>query len=104
MANESPTRNPIAFSIAALGALTLIIAVFLPYAETSAFSLGGIKQNTLIQMGDGWILLGLAVGILGAAYKSYSGTKPLALVVMLLGVIAIGVAIYDGTNKDSMTL
>lgn len=95
--------NPVGVGIAAVGASTMVIAIFLPRVESSAFTLGGIKQNTLIQSGDGWIFIALAIGIVGSVYRSYTqGVK--SWLVLVLAVIAIGAAYYDGTNKDALTL
>jgi hypothetical protein len=88
--------------IALVGALAMVIAVFLPRVESTSF-FGGVAENTLIQGGDGWIFIGLSLGIAAGAYRAYrQGTKTVAVIV--LGVIAIGVAIYDGTDEDSLTL
>src|SRR4051812_37028979 len=69
---EAVDISPVGFAIVLIGALGMVIGVFLPMFETSELSLGGLKTNTLIQNGDGWIVLGLAVGIAAAAYRSYA--------------------------------
>lgn len=91
--------NPVGFGIALAGALTMTIAVFLPRAETSAFSLSGIEQNTLIQNGDGWWFIVIAVLTAGTAYRSWQrGRRTIS--VMLLGALAIGMAIYAGSSSQ----
>jgi hypothetical protein len=93
--------SPVAFGIAMVGALAMLIAVFLPRVESTTF--GSVAENTLIQSGDGWIFVGLSIGVAGAAYRAYrQGAKTVAVIV--LGVIAIGAAIYSGTDEDSLTL
>jgi hypothetical protein len=95
--------SPVGIGLALVGALALVIAVFLPRLESSAFTLGGIQQNTLIQSGDGWWFIGLAAGIAGAVYRSWkTGTKSWAVIVAAL--IAVGLAYYEGSNSDSLTL
>lgn len=95
--------NPVGVALAIAGAVAMVIAIFLPRVESSAFTLGGIQENTLIQSGDGWIFIGLAIGIAGAVYRSYTqGVK--SWLVLVLGLIAIGVAYYNGTNEEALTL
>lgn len=43
--------SPVGLGIALVGALAMLIAVFLPRVESTSF--GGIAENTLIQSGDG---------------------------------------------------
>jgi hypothetical protein len=79
----------------------MLIAVFLPRVESTSF--GGVAENTLIQSGDGWIFIALSIGVAAAAYRAYrQGTKTIAVIV--LGVIAIALATYQGTNEDQLTL
>jgi hypothetical protein len=95
--------SPVGIGLALVGALAMVIGVFLPRVESSAFTLGGIQENTLIQSGDGWIFIGLAAGIAGAVYRSWqAGRRSWAVLVM--AAIAIGLAIYEGTDEDSLTL
>jgi hypothetical protein len=95
--------NPVGLGLALLGAVTMVIAVFLPRVESATFTFGGIQQNTLIQSGDGWLFIGIAAGIAGAAYRSWKQGKR-SWAVIVLGLLAIGIAYYDGTDKDSLTL
>jgi len=93
--------SPVGFGIALIGALAMLIAIFLPRVESTSF--GGVAENTLIQSGDGWIYVALSIGIAGAAYRAFRrGTKTVAVIVM--GLIAVGVAIYHGTNEELLTL
>jgi hypothetical protein len=93
--------SPVGLGLALVGALAMLIAVFLPRVESTSF--GGVAENTLIQSGDGWIFIGLSIGVAGAAYRAYrQGTKTIAVIV--LGVIAIGLAVYEGTDEELLTL
>lgn len=82
----------LAFAAAILG----IVSVFLPALESTAFE--HLVKNTLIQGGDGWIIIGCAVGIIGAVYRTYS-RHTTTWAVFLLGAIILGVAIYEGTGN-----
>jgi hypothetical protein len=77
-----------------------LIAIFLPRVEsTSAFA--RIAQNTLIQSGGGWSFVGIGIGT--AAWFAYlSHTR--AAGTLILGLIAIGVAVYYGKSHGSLTL
>ena len=87
--------------VALLGALAMVIAVFLPRVESTSF--GGVAENTLIQQGGGWAFIGLAAGIAGATYSAYRrGSKTVAVIV--LGALAIAFAIYQGTDEAMLTL
>ncbi|MGN6275144.1 MAG: zinc ribbon domain-containing protein [Solirubrobacterales bacterium] len=87
--------NAGAMALATIAAALAVVSVFLPALETSAFS--SIAKNTLIQGGGGWLVLGCAVGILGAVYRAYS-TSTTTWAVFVLGLVILGVAIYSGTG------
>jgi hypothetical protein len=84
-----------AMALAAIAAALAVTSVFLPALETRAFS--SIAKNTLIQSGGGWLILGCAVGILGAIYRVYS-THRTTWAVFVLGLVILGAAIYHGTG------
>ena len=65
------TINPLGVGLAAIGALTMAIAAFLPLDEPGG-EFAYVQQNTLIQHG-GWLLIALAVGIVAAIYRVYRG-------------------------------
>jgi hypothetical protein len=110
-AHESPSADdgayfydevtPVSLAIAMAGAVVMLIAVFLPRVESNTF--GGVAENTLIQSGDGWFFIGLAVGIAGWSWRAYHRQRR-TLGPVILGLIAIGVAIYDVTNRNSLRL
>jgi Uncharacterised protein family UPF0547 len=93
--------SPVGLGMALTGAVLLVLAVFLPYLDTGTFT--KIKDNTLIQQGYGWWFVGVATGIAVTAYGAYR-VKRKTWAVIVLGVIAIGFAIYFGTDKDRRTL
>jgi Uncharacterised protein family UPF0547 len=81
--------------LALLGATLLVIAVFLPHVESNKFF--RVQDNSLIQGGDGWIFIGLAVGI-GLATWAASQRHKRTWVVLILALIAAALAIYEGTG------
>jgi hypothetical protein len=58
------------FALVALGALTVTVATFLPWQESSSFR--AIEQNTLIQHG-GWMLIALSLAAAASAFGVGSG-------------------------------
>ena len=96
--------SPVGLVLAALGAVALLISVFLPYADASSAGFAVIQQNTLIQNGAGWAFVIFAV--IGAirVYGAYRArTKTWAPIVT--GLLAIGFAVYFGSNGgDSLQL
>jgi len=87
--------SPVALAVAFVGALLMVIGVFLPRVESKQFFT--VADNTLIQSGDGWIFIGLAVGVAGACYAALRRQRR-TYSVLILGLIAVGVAIYEGTG------
>jgi hypothetical protein len=96
--------NPAGIVVGALGALAMLVAVFLPYADASSSGFVRIEKNTLIQNGAGWAFVILAVigGIrIYAAHQA--AIKTWAPIVS--GLLACGYAIYFGKNGgDSLKL
>jgi hypothetical protein len=95
--------SPVGIGLALLGALLMIISVFLPQVEETTFSFAGIAENTLIQSGDGWILLALAAGVIGSTYRAYQAGEA-GWTVVVLGVLAVVYAFYAGSNDEALTL
>jgi len=93
--------DPVGMGLALVGSAALLLGVFLPRLEASTFS--GIQENTLIQSGDGWWFVIAAIGIAGAVYRSWK-TGRRSWNVVILGLISIGIAVYEGTSKDLTTL
>jgi hypothetical protein len=51
--------SPVAVGLVLVGAVATVIGVFLPKVESSTFF--RVEKNTLIQQGDGWLLLVMAL-------------------------------------------
>ena len=79
----------------------MVISVFLPRVEANTF--GRIAQNTLIESGDGWIFIALAVLVVGATWHAYQHQRR-SFAPVVLGAIGIGYAIYEGVSKSSLRL
>lgn len=90
--------TPLSFGIVLVGAAVMLIAIFLPQFETSSFA--RIEKNSLIQNGDGWWFIGLAVLAAGTAYRAYRNQRQ-SFAAVALGAIGIGLAIYYGTRTRS---
>ena len=73
----------------------MIIAVFLPRVESNTFF--RVADNSLISNGDGWVFIGLAVGISLAVWAAVQNGRQRPTV-LVLGCLAIAAAIYDGTG------
>lgn len=85
-----------ALALSVGAALLGAVSVFLPALETSSFS--QIEQNTLIQSGLGFLVLGCAVGIVGGVYRVYN-ERNTTWSIFTLGAIILGAAIYSGTGS-----
>ena len=84
--------DPVGIAIALLGAVAVFVSVFLPLVEATT-TFGGVSQNTLIQNGDGWLLVGLALGIVGSTYTAARKGQSSGWAVVILGGIAVAVAV-----------
>lgn len=95
-AEETVDPNIVALFATVGAAILGIVAVFLPALESESFS--KIKQNTLIQGGVGFFVVGLCLAMLGTAYRVYqSRTKSWA--VSIAGVLLVCAAIFSGTGS-----
>ena len=94
---SEPVRlSPIGVGLALIGAALMIIGVFLPRVESHQFF--RVVDNTLIQSGDGWIFIGLAVFIAVAVYAAIRRRRR-TYAVLILAVLGFGVATYCGTGE-----
>lgn len=93
--DETFEVNRAGVGLALAGAALVLIAIFLPRVESNSFF--RVEKNTLIQSGDGWILIALAVGIAAAVWRVLVQQRKMRTVA-ILGLIAIAVAVYDGTG------
>lgn len=99
--SEPVELSPISVALASFGALLMVIAVFLPRVEANTF--GRIAQNALIESGDGWAFIALAVLAAGATWRAYQRQRR-SFAPVILGGIGIGLAIYDGASKSSLRI
>jgi hypothetical protein len=85
--------------LALAGALVMSVAVFLPRSNEHIFARDA--KNTLIQSGNGWLFIAFAVLIATSVYRIRRNAERYrsAAAVLLVAVIATGLAIYDGTGK-----
>src|SRR5438105_2091234 len=87
--------------LALLGAVLLFVSVFLSVADSRSFS--RVSGNLMIEHGEGIPLLVFAVVIVVAVYRAHvSGGR--TWVPVALGLWALGIAVYIGTNKDLLTV
>lgn len=91
--------SPLGFGLAVAGAAAVAIAVFLPQASSTTF--GEIVHNTLIQNGDGWIFLLVALGELGTIYRAYATRRP-TWWPLVAGALLAGGAVYEGTSSSTL--
>lgn len=93
---ETVEPNVVALFATVGAAILGIVAVFLPALESESFS--KIRQNTLIQGGVGFFVIGLCLAMLGTAYRVYqSRTKSWA--VSIAGFLLVGAAVFSGTGS-----
>lgn len=85
--------------LALAGALVMAVAVFLPRSNRHIFA--RVAKNTLIHSGNGWLFIAFAVLIVTCVYRIHRNAERYrsAAAVLLVAVIATGLAIYDGTGK-----
>lgn len=91
--------NPLGFGLVILGAAIAILGTFLPRAESTAFTLGGIEKNTLLQSGDGVLIIVLAVSLGAVAYNGWAAGARRSVAIFLISACLIGDAIYQGTGS-----
>ena len=88
--------DPVGIGLALVGAVALLLGVFLPRVEASTF--GRIQENTLIQSGDGYWFIIAAVGTAAATYRAWqTGRRSWAVIV--LGLLSAGLALYSARRR-----
>jgi hypothetical protein len=94
-ATQTAASSPLSVGIPLAGSVVLLVAVFLPRVETSAFST--IEQNTLLQSGPGIFLL---LNALLAAVFTYQFTRKEGrrFSVLICGVICLAIAVWSCTG------
>lgn len=88
-------RSGVGLTLAGAGAALIVIAVFLPRAESTTFS--WVQDNTLIQSGEGWLFIGVALAVIFAVLATAQSQETTSSV-FSLGLIAIVLATYVGTG------
>ena len=97
---EEANRPGMALALA--GALVMAVAVFLPRVNGPIHAR---EKNMLIESGNGWLFIVFAVLIATSVYRIHRNPERTrsAAAVLLVAVIATGVALYDGTGKRFAT-
>jgi zinc-ribbon domain len=93
--------SPLGMGVALTGAGLMTVATFLPLADSDRFA--RVSENTLIQHGEAWPLLALAVATAVTAYRAFK-SKRRTWAPMIFGWGAFAVSLYLGTNDDLLTL
>ncbi len=97
---EEANRQGMALALA--GALVMAVAVFLPRVNGPIHAR---EKNMLIESGNGWLFIVFAVLIATSVYRIHRNAERTrsAAAVLLVAVIATGVALYDGTGNRFAT-
>jgi hypothetical protein len=106
MASRSSDLNPVGASLAVLGALAAIVAIFLPFADPPGAL--PVEQNSLIQFdgsGQGVAIrqVVLAVVILALTYRYYRQGYGSWGILIPSGILVVG-AFIDAGNEDLFAL
>jgi hypothetical protein len=98
--------NRLGMALALAGALVMAVAVFLPRVHmflprVHRHIFGRVENNTLIHSGNGWLFIAFAVLIATSVYRIHRNAERYrsAAAVLLVAIVATGLAIYDGTGK-----
>lgn len=86
--------NKAGVGLAVAGAALMVIAMFLPQLDSPV---GMIAENSFAQSGTWWFA-GLAVVTVAATYRVVQ-QRQTSFSVLLIGVVAVGFAVYFGTGE-----
>jgi hypothetical protein len=100
--SSAPAKNPLALGLIIIGALAMALSAFLPFDEPVGFH--RIQDNTLMQNGNGWILVALALGIAAAGYRVSQGQSTSWAFPFVLCVFGALLVIWMGNDKGLRTL
>lgn len=92
-------RNPLALGLVIIGSLAMAVATFLPFDEPLGFH--RVEDNTLMQNGNGWILVALALAIAAAGYRVSQGQSAKWLLPLILCAVATVLVIWIANDKIS---
>lgn len=98
----APTKNPLALGLIIVGSLATAVAAFLPFDEPVGFH--RIEDNTLMQNGNGWILVALALAIAATGYRVSQSQSNQWWLPLIWCVIAGIFVIWAGNDTDLRTL
>lgn len=97
-------QNRVPLLMAVAGLVVVTIGVFLPMWDEGSVFFGGIKGNSLIQSGSGWITLAaIAWSALDLA-RATQGRPLSPWSLMLGGIVVIGFVVYTAQSDELMTL
>jgi hypothetical protein len=99
VSGEDVARRLWGAGLVLVGAVAMVVSAFLPYAESSTFA--RIEQNTMIQHGNGWLFLLIALSSAGAAWRGYIIGKE-TRAPAIGGAAGLALAIYTGTNLGEL--
>ena len=98
-----PAISALAVGVAVLGALAMLIAVLLPFAQTTAAAPEIPCGNSLLQHACcGWPLILLAAGTAWFAVRAYR-SQSRTWNVLILGVISVAASLHFGLDKGPLT-
>jgi zinc-ribbon domain len=92
--------TPLGVGLALIGAATLVISAFLPWADTSSTGFSRLAKNTLVQHGD-WVVLVAAAVVGFDVVRFYTQRRVLGLVSVLWAPgVAIVLLIAEAAQKS----
>jgi hypothetical protein len=102
VANEPLDLTPLGAGLGGAGAVALLVAQFLPMAQSA--SIGIVGRNMLISSNGGYVLILFAIGSGCAIYRGYQRPTSRTWVPIVLGAWSLGIAIYQGTDSSNLNV
>lgn len=100
---EGREEARIALGLALIGLALVVVGVFLPVWDVSSVGFFRVKENSLMQSGDGWLTL-VAAGVSGLSIFRVMSEPRRVIWPLLSGVALLGYAVWIGTSETQMTL
>jgi len=94
--------TPIGIGLGGVGVVALLVAQFLPMAQSASIVIVG--RNMLISSNGGFVLILFALGTGWAIYRSYQRPASRTWAPIVLGAWSLGIAIYEGTDSSNLTV
>lgn len=91
-------RAPQWAAIAAIGGVVVIAGAFLPWISLSAAFVGTVSRSGIDGGGDGLIAVAVGALIAIAGFVGATSTRPVAGVLVVLGVVAVVLALFEGRS------